>query len=211
MADIQGLYAITDPTLTPGERLLPACEAALRGGARLLQYRDKTASPAEREARARTLLALCEAHDAVFLINDDAALAARVGAHGVHLGQSDGAVSAARALLGERAIIGVTCHNQIMLAETAAQEGASYVAFGRFFPSHTKPGAVQADAGLLRHDLPVPKVAIGGITPDNAATLIRAGASALAVIHGLFARDDINDIEATARQFSRLFEEVHPV
>lgn len=205
MPDIRGLYAITDPALTPGERLLPACEAALRGGARLLQYRDKLACAEDRERRARALVDLCHHHGALLLINDDVRLAQRIGAHGVHLGQSDGAVADARALLGTQAIIGVTCHNQPLLAEKAVDQGASYVAFGRFFASVTKPLAPSAPLEVLAHDLPVPKVAIGGITPDNAAILIRAGASALAVIHGLFARDDI---EATARQFSRLFEEV---
>lgn len=203
MSDIRGLYAITDPQLTPGEKLLPACAAALSGGARLLQYRDKQATPDQRMEQAMALSQLCQQHNAQLIINDDIALAQACGA-GLHLGQSDGNVAEARASLGPDAIIGVTCHACLDLAHAAIASGASYVAFGRFFPSKTKPGAPAADADVLGHDLPVPKVAIGGVTPDNGAGLIRAGASALAVIHALFASDDI---EATARQFARLFSE----
>lgn len=201
---VQGLYAITDPTLIAADQLLTAVTAALAGGARLVQYRDKLASPAERLQRASALRQLCDDHGARLLVNDDLELAIRAGAHGVHLGQSDGDVRVARARLGADAIIGVTCHGDQALADAAAAAGASYVAFGRFFPSHSKPQAPAAPTSVLGHDLPVPKVAIGGITPDNAPQLIRAGASALAVIHALFASDDI---EATARRFARLFPE----
>lgn len=201
---IRGLYAITDPSLIAPARLEHSVAAALDGGARLVQYRDKPASPAERLQRATALRQLCEARGARLLVNDDLELAIAVGAHGVHLGQSDGDIADARRRLGSDAIIGVTCHANTALADAAVAAGASYVAFGRFFPSHTKPKAPPAAVDVLGHDLPVPKVAIGGITPDNAAQLIRAGASALAVIHALFASDDI---EATARRFARLFPE----
>jgi thiamine-phosphate pyrophosphorylase len=206
MADhpVRGLYAITDPSLLADGRLEAAVAAALAGGARLVQYRDKPASRSRRLQRATALRRLCEAHGARLLVNDDVELAMDAGAHGVHLGQSDGDVRQARAQLGADAIIGVTCHADPALAQAAVAAGASYVAFGRFFPSHTKPQAPSAPASVLGHDLPVPKVAIGGITPDNAPQLIRAGASALAVIHALFASDDI---EATARRFARLFPE----
>ena len=207
MADVRGLYAITDPQLIPAERLEQACAAALRGGARLLQYRDKPASSAERQQRASRLAALCRDHGALFLINDDPELAAEVGADGVHLGQSDGAVARARALLGPDAIIGVTCHGSLELARAAAAAGADYVAFGRFHASRTKPGAVAADPSILTAPLPLPRVAIGGITPDNAPALIAAGADAVAVIHSLFSAPDI---EAQARRFARLFSEETP-
>ncbi len=202
MADIRGLYAITDPQLIPAERLLPACEAALRGGARLLQYRDKPASPDERRARAASLRDLCRDHGAILMINDDPQLAADIGADGVHIGQSDGGVERARTLLGPDAIIGVTCHSDPGLARNAAEAGANYAAFGRFYPSHTKPGAPQAALSVLAAPLSLPKVAIGGVTPDNAAALIAAGADAVAVIHSLFSAADI---EAQARLFANLF------
>lgn len=202
MADIRGLYAITDPALIPAERLLAASEAALRGGARLLQYRDKPATPSERRARAASLRDLCRDHGAVLLINDDPQLAAEIGAGGVHIGQSDGGIQRARQLLGPDAIIGVTCHSDQQLARAATEAGANYVAFGRFYPSHTKPGAPQAVLSILATPLPLPKVAIGGVTPDNAPALITAGADAVAVIHSLFSAADI---EAQARLFADLF------
>jgi len=204
MADIRGLYAITDPTLIGGERLLPACEQALRGGARLLQYRDKDSDAISRFRNAQALRELCHQYGALFIVNDEPILANAVKADGVHIGQSDGGVRAARELLGEHAIIGVSCHGDARLAQQMANEGASYVAFGRFFPSHTKPQAPGADIAVLTTALPVPKVAIGGITPDNAGQLIDAGADAIAVIHGLLASDDI---ESTARRFATLFPE----
>lgn len=204
MAEIRGLYAITDPTLIGGERLLPACEQALRGGARLLQYRDKDSDASTRFRNAQALRDLCHQYGALFIVNDEPILAKAVKADGVHIGQSDGGVRAARELLGADAIIGVSCHGDARLAQQTASEGASYVAFGRFFPSHTKPQAPGADSAVLASALPVPKVAIGGITPDNAGQLIDAGADAIAVIHGLFASDDI---EATARRFATLFPE----
>lgn len=202
MADIWGLYAITDPTLIPAERLLAACEAALRGGARLLQYRDKPASPSERWTRAVSLRDLCRDHGAALLINDDPQLAADIGADGVHIGQSDGGIQRARQLLGPDAIIGITCHGNPELAKDAAEAGANYAAFGRFFPSLTKPGAPQAELAILSTPLALPKVAIGGATPDNAPALIAAGADAVAVIHSLFSAADI---EARARLFANLF------
>lgn len=202
MAKIQGLYAITDPTLVPASQLLQACAAALRGGARLLQYRDKLASASEQRQRAASLRDLCRDHGALFLINDDPELAADIGADGVHIGQSDGGIERARQLLGEQAVIGISCHGSPDLARAAAEAGANYVAFGRFYPSVTKPQAPAADPAVLATDLAIPVVAIGGITPDNASTLIRAGADAVAVVHSLFSA---TDIEAQARAFSRLF------
>lgn len=206
--NIRGLYAITDPLLTPDARLLPAAEAALRGGARLLQYRDKTASPGQRQQRATQLLALCHRHDALFIVNDDPALAAAVDADGVHIGQSDGGIAAARALLGEQKIIGVTCHGDAQLAMQAEQQGADYIALGRFFSSRTKPQAPPASLLVLdqvSRQCQRPVVAIGGVNPDNAPQLIQAGAASVAVIHALFGHRDPADIEAAARRFSALF------
>lgn len=205
---IHGLYAITDPTLIPDRQLLPAAEAALRGGARLLQYRDKTASPAQRRQRASQLQALCRKHSALFLVNDDPTLAADIDADGVHIGQSDGGIARARQLLGPDKIIGVTCHSNLILAEQAADAGADYVAFGRFFPSRTKPQAPPADPLILdqaRQRLTIPLVAIGGVDADNGCQLLAQGADALAVIHALFSHQSPEQIEQAARRLAALF------
>ena len=204
---LRGLYAITDSTLLADGRLLPYVEAALKGGARLLQYRDKSDSDARRLREADALRELCERHGAQLIINDDAELAARLNV-GVHLGQEDGSLSVARALLGRKAIIGATCHARLELAEQAAREGASYVAFGRFFDSNTKPGAPSASLDLLdqaRQRVNLPIVAIGGVTLDNAPELIAHGASLVAVVHALFAADSAAEVERRAHSFSELF------
>lgn len=201
---ISGLYAITDPELLPANRLLAGVRAAIAGGAGIIQYRDKPASAGERLQRATELATLCRAEQVIFLVNDDIELALASGADGVHLGQRDGAVRAARSRLGAAAIIGQTCHASLELAQAAEQAGADYVAFGRFFPSRTKPQATPADTALLpeaRRTLRIPIVAIGGVTVDNAPALLAAGADAIAVIHGLFSADDIT---RRAREFSAL-------
>ena len=205
---IHGLYAITDPTLIPDRQLLLAAEAALRGGARLLQYRDKTASSAQRRQRASQLQALCRKRGALFLVNDDPTLAADIDADGVHIGQSDGGIARARQLLGPDKIIGVTCHSNLILAEQAADAGADYVAFGRFFPSRTKPQAPPADPLILdraRQRLTIPLVAIGGVDADNGCQLLAQGADALAVIHALFSHQSPEQIEQAARRLAALF------
>lgn len=207
---IHGLYAITDPGLLPGARLPDAVRAALAGGVRIVQYRNKPADAATRLGEATLLAQLCHEAGALFLVNDDVALALACGAHGVHLGQQDGAIDAARERLGEAAVIGQTCHASISLALAAQSAGADYVAFGRFFPSRTKPLAPPADLALLpeaRAALRIPVVAIGGVTVDNAPRLIAAGADAVGVIHDLFSADDI---AARAREFAALFNRGQP-
>ncbi|TLX62055.1 thiamine phosphate synthase [Stutzerimonas nosocomialis] len=204
---LRGLYAITDTQLLADGRLLPYVEAALKGGTRLLQYRDKTADDARRLREAEALRDLCARYGAQLIINDDLELAARLGV-GLHLGQEDGQLSPARALLGHRAIIGSTCHAKPELAEQAIREGASYVAFGRFFNSFTKPGEVLATSELLeqaRARFSVPIVAIGGITLQTAPQLIASGASLIAVIHALFSAPSAAEVEQRARAFSALF------
>lgn len=205
---LRGLYAITDSQLLADGRLLPYVEAALKGGARLLQYRDKSGDDARRLREAEALAQLCRRHGAELIINDDAALAARLGV-GVHLGQDDGSLASARARLDRRALVGATCHAQLELADRAAAEGASYLAFGRFFNSLTKPGAPAASPELLqqaRQRYRLPLVAIGGVTLDNAPSLIAAGASLVAVVHALFAADSAADVEQRARAFTALFD-----
>ncbi len=197
----RGLYAITDG---PRADLLEAAAQVLAGGARVLQYRDKTADTARRHAEAAALKRLCDAQDVPLVINDDVVLAAATGAAGVHLGRNDGDVAAARAALGNDAIIGVSCYDSLERARAAALAGADYVAFGAFFPSPTKPQAVRALPDLLRQSaaLGVPRVAIGGITPDNAPLLVEAGADFLAAISAVFAAPDPR---AAAQRFARLY------
>ncbi|MEE9559640.1 MAG: thiamine phosphate synthase [Acidiferrobacterales bacterium] len=202
---VAGLYAIADAGLLDTPALAAAVEHAIRGGASLIQYRDKAGNPASRENQARTLARVCENHKVALIINDDPALAARVGAAGVHLGRDDADPGKARSILGPGAIIGVSCYNDLECALVAEAQSADYVAFGSFYPSPTKPTAVQAPLALLRaarSRLRVPIVAIGGITPENGGALIAAGADALAVIHGVFKQPDI---EHAARRYAALF------
>ena len=201
---IQGLYAIT-PDLADTNELLRKVRLALQGGACVLQYRNKTADAALQFQQASTLRDLTREFNITFIVNDDAALAAKVDADGVHLGGEDGSVAAARALLGESKLIGVSCYNRAPLALAAVQQGADYVAFGAFFPSSVKPEAVKAEVSMLRetrHEIHVPIVAIGGITQQNGVELVQAGADSLAVISALW---DAPDIEASAKGFSTLF------
>jgi len=202
---ITGLYAIADSTYLTTDQFVPAVRAALDGGARVIQYRDKKCEPKQRETIAHALNVLCREHNVPLLINDDVALAAVVGPAGVHLGRDDPNIAAARAALGPAALIGVSCYNELARAQAAQDAGADYVTFGRFFPSRTKPQAVPAAPALLRAAravLKIPIVAIGGITPENGATLIEAGADALAVIEGVFNQPDIR---AAAERYARLF------
>ena len=202
---LRGLYAITDSQLLAG-KLLDYVEAALEGGLTLLQYRDKSSDEARRLREAEALRDLCARYNTRLIINDDAELAARLGV-GVHLGQTDGPLTPARALLGPKAIIGSTCHSQVDLAEQAAKEGASYVAFGRFFNSSTKPGAPTATLDVLdqaRSQLKLPVCVIGGITLENAAPLVAHGADLLAVVHGLFGADSTREVTRRAKAFNHL-------
>lgn len=207
-----GLYAITDSTLTPADQLVSAIEAALRGGAVLVQYRDKTSSRTERLRQARSLLSVCRNARVPLIINDDVELAQRIGADGVHLGQEDGDITEARSRLGEQAIIGVTCHASLDLASAARADGADYLAFGRFYTSGTKPDAPEASPEVLTRarSLGRPLTAIGGVTTENGAELIRAGADMLAVVGGLFSGGP-DQIEQRARAFSQLFATHHPL
>jgi thiamine-phosphate pyrophosphorylase len=199
--DSRGLYAITDG---PRDDLPDVAAHALAGGARLLQYRDKTADATRRRAEASALLGLCRAHGVPLIVNDDVALARAIGADGVHLGKEDGDVAAARDALGSGAIIGVSCYDSLERARAGAAAGADYVAFGAFFPSPTKPYAPRAALDLLRQSaaLGVPRVAIGGITPDNAPSLVEAGADFLAVITAVFRA---GDVRAAAQRFASLY------
>ncbi|WP_129139763.1 thiamine phosphate synthase [Modicisalibacter coralii] len=193
-----GVYAITDADLLPDDaRLVAACDAALRGGLALLQYRDKSRDAPRRRHQAEALATLCRQHGVPLIVNDDLDLArelreAGFANVGVHLGQEDTPVAVARRQLGDAAIVGATCHARLDLAERAAGEGASYLAFGRFFTSRTKPEAPPADLGLLaeaaRFDLP--RVAIGGLGADNVGRAREAGADLVAMVHAVFGDGD---------------------
>lgn len=202
-----GLYAITSAEICRSEvRLLAAVGDAIAGGIRLLQLRDKHNPVEIRERHARALLPLCRMARVPLIINDDIALAARVGADGVHLGLSDGSLAEARAALGPAAIIGVTCGASLARALAAEAGGASYVAFGAFFASQTKPEATPASLSLLteaRRQLRTPVCAIGGLTPDNGWPLVAAGAHYLAAIGGVFGA---SDIRAAAKAYGALFD-----
>jgi thiamine-phosphate pyrophosphorylase len=198
MAKLRGLYAIT-PELADGDELLRRAEAALRGGARLFQLRMKGAAAARQVAFA--LKKLTDRHGARLIINDDVELALEVDAHGAHLGRDDGDLRSARAKLRGK-ILGASCYDSLAAARAAVAAGADYVAFGSVFASPTKPAAVRAPLSLFGNDLGVPLCAIGGITLENAPSLIAAGADCLAVISDLF---DAPDIAARAAAYERLF------
>ncbi len=196
------LYAITDQRLAEDD-LCERVAAAVAAGCDWIQYRDKSTDTAQRHRQASRLRDTCSAHGARLIINDDIELALAVGADGVHLGQQDQPLARARDRLGPNALIGITCHASLQLARRAQRDGADYVAFGRFFPSATKPGAPAAPIDLLRQarqEISLPLIAIGGIHPANAAQLVAAGADRLAVCEALFGRAEV---EAQIVEFTR--------
>jgi thiamine-phosphate pyrophosphorylase len=202
----RGLYAIT-PETPDTSRLLALVRAALAGGAAVIQYRSKQASRAMRREQAQGLAQLCRVHGAPLIVNDDLELALETGADGVHLGADDGDLAAARRKIGEDKLVGASCYDRLDLALAARKAGADYVAFGSVFASLTKPAAVRAPLALFaeaRAAVGLPLVAIGGITPGNAAEAVAAGADALAVISALF---DAPDVSVRAQAFTRLFEQ----
>ncbi|WP_133479679.1 thiamine phosphate synthase [Cognatilysobacter segetis] len=203
----RGLYAIT-PDDADTSRLLARVSLVLEAGASVLQYRNKAAGAELRREQAEVLLQLCRAHGVPLIVNDDWRLAGEIGAHGAHLGGDDGDLRDARRSLGDDAILGASCYDDLDRARRAADAGASYVAFGAFHPSGTKPGARRAGIGLLRDSaaFDLPRVAIGGITPANAGALIAAGADLIAVIGGLF---DADDPHAAALAYLECFKDSH--
>lgn len=202
-----GLYLITPDDPDP-LRLLARVQPLLPF-ASCLQLRNKAMAAATLREAGAMLRATCRDARVPFIVNDDAALSSELGADGVHLGKDDGDIASARMLLGEDAIIGVSCYDDIERARRLVAQGADYVAFGAFFPSPTKPHARRAGIDLLRESaiLGVPRVAIGGITPDNAGPLIAAGTDLIAVISGVF---DAPDPAIAARAYSSLFRNTLP-
>ena len=203
--ELHGLYAITDSLLIPEHRFEAAITLSLQGGARIIQYRDKTSSAAIRLAQSQQLRRLCDEYEALLIINDDIDLALASKADGIHLGKNDATIKTARDKLGQKAIIGASCYNDVDLAIEAQAAGADYVAFGAFFASPTKPDARTISLITLQRAkqvLTIPVCTIGGITLDNAPLLINAGANMIAVISGIFAQ---TDIEQSANKLAALF------
>lgn len=198
---MRGLYAIT-PDTADSDLLARKVEQALGAGVAMLQYRNKIISKDKRLLQAKELAPLARGYGVPFIVNDDVEIALAVGANGVHLGREDGDLAAARAKLPGR-ILGASCYDDIDRARAAVRAGADYVAFGAVYPSPTKPDAVHAPLTLFQNDLGVPLCAIGGITLDNAAALIAAGADLLAVLSDLF---DAPDIAQRASQYRKLFQ-----
>lgn len=200
----RGIYAVT-PEQRSGAELAGAVAAAVEHGVRAVQYRDKSSDPARRRRDAEALLEVCRPRGVPLIINDDVELALATGADGVHVGRDDAGLAAARARLGAGAIIGVSCYDEAERALAAAADGADYVAFGSFFPSVTKPGAVRATTDLVtavRPRIEVPIVAIGGITADNAPPLLESGVDLLAVVNAVFGA---RDVAHAARRLVKLF------
>lgn len=204
MKKLQGLYAITDETLLPPEIFASGVEQSLKGGANIIQYRDKSDDQQKRLQQAQLIKELCQQYRATFIINDDVALAKKVDADGVHVGRDDASIHNARKLLGDNKIIGVSCYNQMSLAIQAKNNAADYIAFGRFFSSKIKPDAAPASLDLLNQarSLGLPVCAIGGIDQYNASELVAAGADMVAVISGVFAE---RDIQHNSQAISQLF------
>ncbi|HHB92468.1 MAG TPA: thiamine phosphate synthase [Thioploca sp.] len=200
---MQGLYAITDSNLILDSILIQSVEQAIIGGAKIIQYRNK--KQIQYIKQAIILKKLCQQYQIPLIINDDIQLAKQIKADGVHLGKNDLKLSQARNILGNKAIIGISCYNRISLAEQAIADGATYVAFGSFFNSSTKPQATLCEIDILRQarkNFSCPIVAIGGITPTNGSSLINAGADCLAVINGIFGQKDIT---IATQKYSQLF------
>ena len=203
-----GLYAVT-PDIADTDQLRALVEASLIGGASAIQYRNKTAGHGLRIKQSCALLDLCRKHHVPLIINDHIELCLAIDADGVHLGGNDGNLAEARQWLGAGKILGASCYNRFELALEARAADADYLAFGSCFDSGSKPAAVRAPLELLgraRKEIGLPLVAIGGITLDNAAQAINAGADAIAVIAALFSATNVTQ---TAQQFSNLFTQTN--
>jgi thiamine-phosphate pyrophosphorylase len=189
---MQGLYLVT-PNWDDTARLLAVTERALSAGAAMVQYRHKDASDALRRSQGTALLALCRRYGRPLIINDHVALCLTLGADGVHVGGTDVSVAAARAALGAGKIVGASCYGELALARAAQAAGASYAAFGGFYPSTVKQYSVTTAPDIVlqaRAELALPLVVIGGMTPDNAAPLVARGADMVAAITSVYLADD---------------------
>ncbi|MGV3653579.1 MAG: thiamine phosphate synthase [Noviherbaspirillum sp.] len=202
---MKGLYIVT-PDWDDTDKLLATTEQALRGGAALVQYRHKNAAPDLRREQARRLLELCRRHQRPFIVNDHVDLCLEIGADGIHVGGTDAGIADVRAAVGPDRIVGASCYGSLQLARDAHRAGASYVAFGGFYPSRVKKYEVATRPEMVaqaKAEIPLPNVVIGGMTEQNAAPLVAQGADMVAAISSVYMADDP---EAAARGFVRLFE-----
>lgn len=204
---LRGLYAITDEKLIPEGGFAHAVEAAIKGGARVVQLRDKNSSADETAGKGKTLAAIARRYGVPFIINDSPEIAKKAGADGVHLGGGDKTVCEARELLGGGAIIGVSCYGDIERAVAAEKAGADYAAFGTPYFTPTKPGRKPTPFEVLREakaKLTIPVFAIGGITPENAADVLKTGVDGIAAITAVFGE---KDPETAARKLAGFFDD----
>lgn len=203
---MKGLYAIVDASITPRPQLSSLTLELIQGGASIVQYRDKTGTREQILATGKSILESCKRHDVPLVLNDHPDLCRAINADGVHLGKDDISVAEARKILGRNKIIGASCYNDLSLAISAEADGATYVAFGAVYSSTTKPSAPPASLKTLesaKQRLQLPIVAIGGITPDNGAAVVRAGADMLAAISGLTSS---NRPRHSAQLYANLFK-----
>jgi len=203
---MKGLYIVT-PDWDDTQKLLEITELALRGGAALVQYRHKSASPALRQEQAECLLALCRTYQRPFIINDHVDLCLALDADGVHVGGTDASVAQVRAAVGAGKIVGASCYGDLQLARDAYRAGASYIAFGGFYPSRVKKYPVTTSPDIIaqaKAEIPLPNVVIGGMTQENSAPLVAYGADMVAAISSVYLADNP---ELAARSFARLFGE----
>ncbi len=202
---MKGLYIVT-PDWDDTTKLLDVTEKALKGGAQLVQYRHKTADPGLRLEQAKALQALCKRYGHPFIVNDYVDLALEIGADGVHVGGTDTPVAKVRAVLGPGRIIGASCYGSLVLARSAARAGASYVAFGGFFPSRVKKYPVTTSMDIVadwKREMPsMPICVIGGMTASNSDVLVKLGADMVAVVSGVYFQDDP---EAAAKEYAAMF------
>lgn len=201
---MKGLYLVT-PDWDDTQKMLDVTEAGLRGGAALVQYRHKTASPELRREQATRLQALCRTYGRPFIINDFVELCMELDADGIHVGGTDASVAQVRAAVGPAKIVGASCYGSMQLARDAHQAGASYVAFGGFYPSRVKKYEVSTPAEIVaqaKKEIPLPNVVIGGMTQQNSAPLVAQGADMVAVISSVYM---VDDPENAARGFVNLF------
>ncbi|AMP03225.1 thiamine phosphate synthase [Collimonas pratensis] len=201
---MKGLYIVT-PDWDDTARLLEVSEQALQGGAALLQYRHKTADAGLRQEQAEALLALCRGYQRPFIINDYVELCLALDADGIHVGGTDASVAEVRAQVGPDKIVGASCYGDLALAHAAQRAGASYVAFGGFYPSRVKKYPVTTPVDIItrsKAEIALPNVVIGGMTQENAVPLIAAGADMVAAISSVYLAEDP---VAAARSFAALF------
>jgi thiamine-phosphate pyrophosphorylase len=189
MQNLKGLYVIADAACIGEDSIINKTEEVLTAGVKIIQYRDKVNSLDDRYKIAEELRRLTHDHECLLLINDDTQLAQSIEADGVHLGKEDGSIKLARKLLGDDKIIGASCYAQFENAQATINASADYIAFGSFFPSETKPNAPRAEIALIakaKQQFNIPVCAIGGITPQNATKVLKAGADMIAVISAVF-------------------------